>query len=117
MSISLLALAFVSVLLLATDSFTVSDFESFQCSSRSSVLFSPAVDSTLILPTVGCALVLPAVGHALSVLMIFSCCWVCSSRGPRTRVVFLLLGSVSDSSHHWLFGCGCVSASSSVTLW
>ena len=82
MSISLFALAVVSALLRATDSFTVSDFESFLSSSRSSMLFSPAV---------GCVLVLPAVGYALSVLLIFPWCWVCSSCSPRTRVAFFLL--------------------------
>ena len=72
----------VSTLLLATDSFTVSDFESFQSSSRSSMLFFPAV---------GFALVLPAIGSALSVLLIFHCCWLCSSRGSCTRVASFLL--------------------------
>ena len=100
MSISLFALASVSVSLLATDSFTVSDFESFQSSSRSSMLFLPAVvfslvvlpavGDALVLPAVGEALVLLAVGYALSVLLFFTCCWVCSSRGPRTRIVFFL---------------------------
>ena len=32
-----------------------------------------------------------AVDFALSVLLIFTCCWVCSSRGPRTRVASFLL--------------------------
>ena len=72
----------VSTLLLATGSFTVSDFESFPSSSRSSMLFSPAV---------GHALDLPAVGHDLSVLLIFTRCWVCSSHGPRIRVASFLL--------------------------
>ena len=45
----------------------------------------------LFIPAVGCALVLPAVGYALSVLLIFSCCWVCSSRGLCTRVASFLL--------------------------
>ena len=80
----------VTTLLLATSSFSVSDFESFPSSSRSSMLFSPAVDYALDLPAVGCA---------LSVLLIFPCCWVCSSRGPRIRVAsFLLLttGSLAE---------------------
>ena len=60
--------------------------------------FAPVVGFALVLPAVGYVLVLPAVGFALSVLLIFSCCWVCSSRGSRTRVassviVFLLLTS------------------------
>ena len=54
-----------------------------------------------------------------------ACCWLCFSRGHRTRVASCLLlhhwlfgcGFVSASSHHWLFGCGSVSDSSSVTLW
>ena len=83
-SISLFALAIVSVLLLATDSFTVSDFESFQSSSRSSMVFSPAVGGALVLPAVGYALVLPAVGFAILP-------GLCSSRRPRTRVAFFPL--------------------------
>ena len=63
----------VSALLLATDSFTVSDCESFPSSSRSSMLCSPAVGFALVsavgfalvLPAVGYVLVLPAVGFAL----------------------------------------------------
>ena len=84
-------LGFVSTLLLAISSFTVSDFESCPSSSRSSRLFSPDVGFALVLPTVGCVLVLPTVGCvlvlpavgfalvlpavvvALSVLWIFSC--------------------------------------------
>ena len=108
----------VSTSLLATDSFTMSDSESFQSSSRSSMLFLPAVSCAhvlpavgyalvlptvgfaLVLPTVGFALVLLAVGYALTVLLISPCCWVCSSHGPRTRVassanVFLLLTTCS----------------------
>ena len=82
---------------LTTDSFTVSDFESFQSSSRSSMQFSPPAGSVLVLP---------AVGYALSVLLIFTCCWECSARGPRTRVAFFLLHTT-----------GSLSASSGVTLW
>ena len=51
----------------------------------------PVVGYALVLPAVGHALVLPAVGYALSVLLIFPCCWVCSSFGPCTRVAFFLL--------------------------
>ena len=54
-------------------------------------LVLPAVGCALVLFAVGCALVLPAVGYVLSVLLIFPCCWVCSSRGHRTRVASFLL--------------------------
>ena len=98
-SISLFALASVSVLLLATDSFTVSDFESVQSSSRSSIHFSPAVGyalfclllamflSCLLLATLLSCLLLAM----FSVILIFPCYWVSSSLGPRTRVAFFLL--------------------------
>ena len=65
------------------------------------MIFSPAIGydlvllavgfSLVVLLAVGDALVLPAVGYVLSVLLIFPCCWVCSSRGPPTRIVFFLL--------------------------
>ena len=82
------AFRLVSVSLLATGSFTVSDFESSQSLA---LVVLPAVGYVLVLPFVGDALVLLAVGCALSVLLIFTCCWVCSSRGPPTRIVFFLL--------------------------
>ena len=98
----------VSALLLATDSFSVSDFESFPSSSRSSMVFSPAVGYVLLLPAAGYAFVLPAVGFGsfdfpLLLGMLFSrssysCCFI-------------------PSTHHWLSCCGSVSDSSSVTLW
>ena len=91
---------------LATDSFTVSDFESFPSSSRSSMLSSPAVGFARVClllallvsaccwlschPAFCFALVVPVFGYALSVLLIFPCCWVCSSRGHRTRVASFL---------------------------
>ena len=89
----------VSTLPLTTFSFTVSDFESFPSSSRSSILFSPAFGNALELPAVGYALDLPAVGFALDCLLLASllsaCCWFRSSRGPRIRVVSFLLATDS----------------------
>ena len=90
----------LGLVFLAIDSFTVSDFlphlpPDLRCPFRLllALPFSPAV---------GYALVLLAVGHALSGLLISRCCWVCSSRGPRTRVassahVFLLLTTDSQA--------------------
>ena len=92
----------VCTLLLAQNFFNVSDFEYVPSSPRSAMFFSPAV---------GFALDLPAAGYALSVLLIFPCCWVCSSRGPRIRVdSFLPLTTGSLAVVPSL-------ASSSVTLW
>ena len=88
---SLFALDFDSVLLLATDSFTVSDFESFPSSSRSSMILSACCWLCSCLACCWLCSCLPAVGYALSILLIFPCCWVCSSRGPRTHVAFFLL--------------------------
>ena len=44
----------------------------------------PAFGYAHVLPAVGYAHVLPDVGYAHSVLLIFSCCWACCSRGHRT---------------------------------
>ena len=100
----------VSTLLMATDSFTVSDFESLQSSSRSSMLFLPAVGYAFVLLGVGYALVLLAVGYALSVLLIF----------PLLLGMLFLRSSYPccflPSSHHWLFGCGSVSDSTFVNF-
>ena len=103
-------------------SFTVSDFDPFPSSSRSSMLFSPAVGSALLLPAVGFALVLPAVGHALllpvvgSVLVLpvlafcwpcscldccwlcscLACCWLCSSRFFSSSLQIFVFFSLSS---------------------
>ena len=91
------------------------------------MLFSPAVGHALVLAAVGFslvvllavgyALVLPAVGYTLSVLLIFPCCWVCSSRGPPTRIVFFLATTTGSlalvpsliplSTGSWLWFCLC----------
>ena len=57
----------VSALLLATSSVTVSDFEPFPSSSRSSMLVSPAVGSALVCLLCSC---LPAGGFALVCLLL-----------------------------------------------
>ena len=114
-------------LALVVGSFTVSDFESLPSSSKSSMLFSPAVGYALVLPAVGYALVLPAVGYTLSVL----CCWACSSRGHRTRVASSFFSPLTlglwfrlcflSPLALWLWFCLCSLssgvASSSTTLW
>ena len=69
-------LTFVCVLLLATDSFTVSGFESFQSSSRSSMLFSPAVGFALVyllLAVLLSCLLLAVLLSCLLLAMLLSC--------------------------------------------
>ena len=104
MSISLFALAFVSVWLLATDSFTVSDFESFPSSSRTWMLFSPAVGVALVLPAVGVARVLLAVGYAfLAVLEPVLLSSFFSPTGSLTMVPI----SASSPLALWVWFCLC----------
>ena len=46
-----------------------------------------------------------------------ACCWLCSSALAMLFSRSTYPCCFLPSSHHWLFGCGSVSASSSVTLW